>query len=371
VVAGTPDNGDPDPPRREALQARPPGRLDGLEGDRATDLRREPDPLVDGEDLDGQACDRGRRELGAARRPVEPLDGLDLGEGRRHPPPTALLGRRIEGRDGPLVEVGVEGIDEDEADDLRAVAGGEHASVDGSEGVGDDDEGRPLAGFGQGRTQVGCRVGDGVTAARVGAAEPGPVVDTGSPPVRRRRKDEPPGTGAGTDPALEDNGRGVWRRRRPPTVEVDGPTVGEGDPAAEGLVRWATPAKGEPGLWTADPGHVESQAEHGAETDGAHDGSREPNADTTQSLADRRHRRYGTAMCRSIKPLRRPGAAVTTEEVEAAARQYVRKVSGIRTPSSRREAAFEAAVAEIAASTARLLEALGVQPIAASGGGRD
>jgi len=109
----------------------------------------------------------------------------------------------------------------------------------------------------------------------------------------------------------------------------------------------------------------------GAEADGAQDGSREPNAEAARSLADRRHRRYGTAMCRSIKPLRRSGAAVTTEEVEAAARQYVRKVSGIRTPSSRREAAFEAAVAEIAASTARLLEALGVQPIAASGGGRD
>jgi hypothetical protein len=63
-------------------------------------------------------------------------------------------------------------------------------------------------------------------------------------------------------------------------------------------------------------------------------------------------------MCRNIKPLRRPGTVATAEEVEAAARQYVRKVSGIRAPSSRTAPAFEAAVAEVAASTARLLEAL-------------
>lgn len=59
-------------------------------------------------------------------------------------------------------------------------------------------------------------------------------------------------------------------------------------------------------------------------------------------------------MCRSIVQLRRPEAA-TRGEVEAAALQYVRKVSGYRKPSRANEAAFERAVAEIAAATDRLL----------------
>ena len=54
-------------------------------------------------------------------------------------------------------------------------------------------------------------------------------------------------------------------------------------------------------------------------------------------------------MCRSIKTLRRPGETATTGELEAAARQYVRKLSGFREPSARNQEAFEAAVAEIAA----------------------
>jgi hypothetical protein len=65
-------------------------------------------------------------------------------------------------------------------------------------------------------------------------------------------------------------------------------------------------------------------------------------------------------MCRSIKTLRRPETAATTGEVEAAARQFVRKVSGHRAPSVRNQAAFEAAIAEVAAASERLLEALGV-----------
>jgi len=65
-------------------------------------------------------------------------------------------------------------------------------------------------------------------------------------------------------------------------------------------------------------------------------------------------------MCRSIKTLRRPGEAATTGELEAAARQYVRKLSGFREPSVRNRAAFDAAVAEVAAATQRLVEAIGV-----------
>lgn len=69
---------------------------------------------------------------------------------------------------------------------------------------------------------------------------------------------------------------------------------------------------------------------------------------------------YPAAMCRSIKTLRRADTAATTGELEAAARQFVRKISGYRTPSARNAEAFEAAIAEIAASSTKLLETFGV-----------
>ena len=67
-------------------------------------------------------------------------------------------------------------------------------------------------------------------------------------------------------------------------------------------------------------------------------------------------------MCRSIKTLRPPYAEqVTDADVRAAALQYVRKISGFRAPAARNAAAFDAAVEEVAASTARLLDALEVR----------
>lgn len=67
-------------------------------------------------------------------------------------------------------------------------------------------------------------------------------------------------------------------------------------------------------------------------------------------------------MCRSIKQLRRPARDVTEEEIEAAARQYVRKVSGYRVPGRAKAPAFEAAVADVAAATRRLLAAVAALP---------
>ena len=64
------------------------------------------------------------------------------------------------------------------------------------------------------------------------------------------------------------------------------------------------------------------------------------------------------ALCRSIKTLRRPGAAVTGGEVRAAALQYVRKVSGHRVPSRAGPLAFDACVDGIAESSRRLLDTL-------------
>lgn len=66
----------------------------------------------------------------------------------------------------------------------------------------------------------------------------------------------------------------------------------------------------------------------------------------------------GWTMCRSIKPLFNFEPPATTEEISAAARQYVRKVSGYREPSRVNAAVFENAVGEIAAATHRLMEGL-------------
>src|SRR5690606_526222 len=63
-------------------------------------------------------------------------------------------------------------------------------------------------------------------------------------------------------------------------------------------------------------------------------------------------------MCRNITELRGLEPAVTDEEIEAAARQYVRKVSGIQKLTDHTREPFERAVAEVAASTARLLAQL-------------
>ena len=63
-------------------------------------------------------------------------------------------------------------------------------------------------------------------------------------------------------------------------------------------------------------------------------------------------------MCRSIKQLRNPDHPPTDAEIEAAALQFVRKVSGYRVPSAANQQAFETAVADIAHTTRRLLDSL-------------
>ncbi|WP_236794877.1 DUF2277 family protein [Amycolatopsis sp. GM8] len=63
-------------------------------------------------------------------------------------------------------------------------------------------------------------------------------------------------------------------------------------------------------------------------------------------------------MCRNITVLRGLEPAATAEEIEAAARQYARKVTGVQTLTDATRDPFEAAVAEIAAVTTRLLSEL-------------
>jgi hypothetical protein len=65
-------------------------------------------------------------------------------------------------------------------------------------------------------------------------------------------------------------------------------------------------------------------------------------------------------MCRSIKRLREPHGQgfASDEEIREAARQFVRKVSGFGTPSSRHAAAFDEAVDEVTATSRRLLQTI-------------
>jgi hypothetical protein len=65
-------------------------------------------------------------------------------------------------------------------------------------------------------------------------------------------------------------------------------------------------------------------------------------------------------MCRSIKTLRRADGPATADEIEAAALQFVRKVSGFRKPSRRNDEAFTAAVREISDAATRLLDSMAV-----------
>ena len=67
-------------------------------------------------------------------------------------------------------------------------------------------------------------------------------------------------------------------------------------------------------------------------------------------------------MCRSIKQLRNPNECPTDADIQAASLQFVRKVSGFRKPSRSNQAAFDAAVAEIAATTRTLLDNLTAPP---------
>lgn len=63
-------------------------------------------------------------------------------------------------------------------------------------------------------------------------------------------------------------------------------------------------------------------------------------------------------MCRNIKMLFNFEPPVTDAEIHAAALQFVRKVSGFNQPSAANETAFQTAVAEIAATSERLLRSL-------------
>jgi hypothetical protein len=63
-------------------------------------------------------------------------------------------------------------------------------------------------------------------------------------------------------------------------------------------------------------------------------------------------------MCRNIRTLHNFEPPATDEEVDAAALQYVRKISGFTTPSQANADAFERAVREVAAASSRLLGAL-------------
>lgn len=63
-------------------------------------------------------------------------------------------------------------------------------------------------------------------------------------------------------------------------------------------------------------------------------------------------------MCRNITTLRGLQPEATPEEIEAGARQYIRKISGVQSTSARTEEAFERAVQRVTAATTELLAEL-------------
>jgi hypothetical protein len=63
-------------------------------------------------------------------------------------------------------------------------------------------------------------------------------------------------------------------------------------------------------------------------------------------------------MCRSIKVLRHADTPASEQEIQEAALQFVRKISGYRTPSQKNAQSFDAAVEEVSRSSQRLLDSL-------------
>jgi len=66
-------------------------------------------------------------------------------------------------------------------------------------------------------------------------------------------------------------------------------------------------------------------------------------------------------MCRNIKRLRRPEGQPTDEELQDAALQFVRKISGYRQPSKANQDAFDGAVIEVAEASRRMFDRLVVR----------
>jgi hypothetical protein len=71
---------------------------------------------------------------------------------------------------------------------------------------------------------------------------------------------------------------------------------------------------------------------------------------------------YDATMCRNIQQLRGVDPPATDAEIRDAALQFVRKVSGYRTPSKTNDAVFGRAVDEVATAIGRLLDGLVVAP---------
>lgn len=66
-------------------------------------------------------------------------------------------------------------------------------------------------------------------------------------------------------------------------------------------------------------------------------------------------------MCRSIKVLREGAIPAPDDEIEAAARQFVRKISGFSNPASHNQEVFDRAIAEITDASQRLLDGLQIR----------
>ena len=317
------------------------------------------------DDLDRQPAEVGLGQLRERTIAVQPLR-------TGHEVPEAVLAVailvRVRAEQGDHVgreQVGLEAVDEGKADDALAIGRRHHPGDVGPERVADEHERAVLAGGGQQGPEVGrgrCEVGGGAVVAAPDARS---VVGAG--PRRRRQlgQHRRPRLGARAHAGHEHD----RRRAAAPAIEVERTPaqvhplpqrlIGRGRQRAQAVAR-------EPGARSPRAADVHRQGDGQADDDSepgeqrAGDPARSRPRRSRPRVASRVHPSYRTPMCRSIKQLRRPDTTTTTGEVEAAARQFVRKLSGYRTPSARNSETFDAAIAEVSAASMRLLEALGV-----------
>ena len=288
-------------------------------------------------------------------RPVQALHVADQGS-KAVQTLLILLPERAKQRvDGARLEIRRKAVEEHEAQDLVAMGIDEHPGVVDAQRVADDHERAGFPGRREERAKIERGVGQRADAKRIAGTPASAIVRARA---RRRRDlvvDARPGTGSVTHAGFEDDRRcalaaAVEKERSP--IDLDKPA----------LTRvWPSHApKGEPGPWPTEARHVDGEGDGQSKGHDQRDPGHAPCGGSSVGVTGTSHGLYRTAMCRSIKTLRRPGETATTGELEAAARQYVRKVSGFREPSARNREAFETAIAEIAQVSFRLVESVGV-----------
>ena len=173
--------------------------------------------------------------------------------------------------DARLLEIGIEGVDEHEADGLAAMGGGEDTAVRATQGVSDEHERPPFAGRRKQRPEVGSRVDERVRRTRVAPPTTCPVVRTGPGGRCELVEDRTPRPAVAARSRFEDDGR----RTVPAAVEVERPSA-DVDPLTGRHVRRRQAVSGEPGTRASGTGDIDDQGVGESDRDGATEGDHEP-----------------------------------------------------------------------------------------------